>query len=72
LDACSVRRHAEIRHPLIDVNEARRDDRPANIDLAFRREFLRCGTDGDDATVAYCHVGDSVAIVCRIDEPAAP
>ena len=52
------------------VNEARRDDRPANIDLAFRREVLRCGTD--DATVAYCHVSDSGVIVCRIDDATAP
>src|SRR5262252_3553422 len=76
LDARSVRRHAEIRHPLVDVdvhvNEARRDDRPANIDRASGREFLSRSTDGDDTTVAYRHVGDSIAIVCRIDEAATP
>jgi hypothetical protein len=36
------------------------------------RKFLRRVTDGDDTIVAYRHVGDSIAIVCRIDEAAAP
>jgi hypothetical protein len=64
----SVRRPAEIakvRHPCVGVdmhvNEAGVTI-VSLIDRALGSKHLRRATDGDDTTVAYCHVGDSIAI----------
>jgi hypothetical protein len=54
------------------VDEARRDDRAANVDLTLGRDPLHTGADQDHATVSDCDIGNAVVIVRRIDDPTAP
>jgi hypothetical protein len=53
------------------VNEARRDDRAAHVDLALGRLLLGGGADRHDTTVADGHIGDAVVAIGRIDDAAA-